>query len=433
MKHQKFIHEANDWPNFTWDAGIVSEILEKVSHHIGVMAGRLKYIGFEGLMQTTMESVTYDIVASSEIEGVSLNTDEVRSSVARRLGISIKDEKEPTHYVEGIVSMMMDAVMKFDTPLTHERLYGWHAALFPNGYSGIDKICVGKYRSEGMKVISGAIGREQVHYVAPAPERLKEEMERFLNWFNDEDKQPATLIKSAIAHLWFVCIHPFDDGNGRISRALSDMVLSQTDGSRFRYFSISREICRDKRHYYDILERTTSHDSCEITEWVVWYLKCIDNAVTESESLLSTVLSKTTFWQCHSKKVLTERQQHGLNIFLDGYEAKITAKNWARLLDVSTDTALRDIRELVEKQILKPVKGRVRDVCYNIVYSNEEKLLACLTKIKLSHTEKDTYITATFNALQTVSERISTLDFQRYEQGELDLNSLATKYFAYLG
>lgn len=433
MKQKKFIHEATNWPQFTWDPNTVAELLEKVSRHIGVMTGRLQNIGMDGLMQTTMESVTYDIVASSEIEGVSLNTDEVRSSVARRLGIRIKDEKEPTHYVEGIVSMMMDAVMNFDTPLTHERLYGWHAALFPNGYSGMERICVGAYRTEGMKVVSGAIGREQVHYVAPAPERLMDEMEKFMTWFNDAESQPATLIKSAIAHLWFVSIHPFDDGNGRISRALSDMVLSQTDGSRFRYFSISREICRNKRHYYDILERTTSHNSLDVTEWIVWYLKCIDNAVSESEALLSGVLSKAMFWQHHSGKVLTERQQRGLNIFLDGYEAKLTAKNWARHLDVSPDTAMRDIRDLIEKQILKPLQGRVRDVSYMPIYSNEEKLLNHLSHIKLAQKEQHTYITAVFDALQVVSERVSALDVLRYEQGEINPEGLAAKYFAYLG
>lgn len=433
MITKKYIHESETWPAFTWDAATVSVVLERVNRHIGQMAGRLAVIGFEGMMQTTLESITHDIVASSEIEGVALNTQEVRSSVARKLGITIKDEREPSHYINGVVSMMLDAVMKFDEPLTHERLFGWHAALFPTGYSDMEPIDVAQYRNHPMKVISGTFGRERVHYVAPEAERVPGEMETFLQWFNDQHNYPASLVKSAIAHLWFVTIHPFDDGNGRISRALSDMVLSQTDGSRFRYFSISREINREKKHYYDILERTTSRTSSDLTEWILWYLGCIDNAVTESETLLSGVLSKARFWQSHAGVALSERQQTGLNIFLDGYEAKLSVKNWARLLDVSQDTASRDVKDLVAKQILRPVKGRVRDVSYAIIYSNEEELLSHLSELNIEETSDQHYLTAIYDNMQQLRERITALDYERCQQGEFDLQALACKYFAYIG
>lgn len=432
MITKKYIHESETWPAFTWDAATVSVVLERVNRHIGQMAGRLAVIGFEGMMQTTLESITHDIVASSEIEGVALNTQEVRSSVARKLGITIKDEREPSHYINGVVSMMLDAVMKFDEPLTHERLFGWHAALFPTGYSDMEPIDVAKYRNHPMKVISGTFGRERVHYVAPEAERVSGEMETFLQWFNDQHNHPASLVKSAIAHLWFVAIHPFDDGNGRISRALSDMVLSQTDGSRFRYFSISREINREKKHYYDILERTTSRTSNDLTEWILWYLGCIDNAVTESETLLSGVLSKSRFWQQHAGVALSERQQAGLNIFLDGYEAKLSVKNWARLLEVSQDTASRDVKDLVAKQILRPVKGRVRDVSYAIIYSNEEELLSHLTDLAIEEAGDYNYLTAIYDNMQQLRERITALDYERCQQGEFDLQALACKYFAYI-
>lgn len=427
----KYIYQLQNWTEFNWNPELVATHVDIVSRKIGHLNGRLSAIGFNAHMQATLESVSMDIIASSEIEGISLNTQEVRSSVARKLGLKIKDEKEPTHYIEGVVSMMMDAIINHDQPLTEERLFGWHAAMFPTGYSGYEKINVAQYRKDSMKVVSGTFGRERVHYVAPEAELVPDEMNKFIEWINNPAYAPS-LVKSAIAHLWFVAIHPFDDGNGRIARAIGDMILSQTDDSISRCFSMSMEINKEKRQYYTMLEHTTCKADKDITEWVVWYLSCMERAVAESEALLSGVLSKSVFWRTHAGKPLSERQQKGLNIYLDGYEGKLTIKNWARLLEISTDTAGRDIKDLVDKDILKAVKGRVRDVAYNIIFTREELLLASLENIVITDTPVSHWISANFHGQEDVMERISSLDFQRMEQGEVSIEDLACKYFAYL-
>ena len=358
-----YIHEHKEWPSFSWNKELVGEKLNKVNKAVGYLMGRLSVIGFNDKMSAVVESISHDIIASSEIEGVELNNEQVRSSVARKLGVQLPNPTESSRYIDGVVEMALDATVNFNSPLTHERLFGWHNCLFPTGWSGPTKIDVARYRSGEMKVISGMFGREKVHYVAPAPERIDEEMNRFLDWFNSDAHN--CYVKSAIAHLWFVCIHPFDDGNGRIGRAIADMALSQAEDSKMRFFSISHQINKDKKQHYDILEKTQKGD-CEITEWIIWYLDCLLRSVEQSDETLSKVLNKAIFWQTHAETVLSERQREVLNLYLDGYPGKLTAKNWAKRVKVSPDTAARDIKNLVEKGILIPQQGRVRDVFYGI-------------------------------------------------------------------
>ena len=320
-----------------------------------------------------MEAYTHDIVASSEIEGLLLNPDQVRSSIARRMGVQITGEVPYGHYVEGIVQMMLDAVQGYDKPLTDDRLFGWHCALFPNGRNGYEEINVGKYRVDEMNVISGALGREKVHYHAPAPERVPEEMNIFLKWFNDPST-PRDYIKSAIAHFWFVGIHPFDDGNGRIGRAIADMALSQADNSTLRYFSMSRQIGQEKNKYYDMLEHCQK-GSTDITAWIEWYLDCMLRAIKGAEEMLSSILDKAVFWQNHTQADINERQRTVLNIFLDGDKGKLTAKRWAKLAKVSPDTAVRDVQHLAELGILIPEEGKVRSIAYGIKISDKKTFI----------------------------------------------------------
>ena len=263
-----YIHQTKDWPNFSWDKDAINAKLAKVNKAAGFLAGRLSTIGFDAQMNAAVETLTHDILASSEIEGVVLNSDQVRSSVARRMGVHIVGDVEPSHYIEGVVEMMMDATRKYDQPLTDDRLFGWHNCLFPTGRSGMAVINVGKYRMDPMEVVSGTLDREKVHYQAPSADVVPFEMKKFLDWFN-ADSTPKNYIKSAVAHFWFVSIHPFDDGNGRISRAIADMALSQADDSTLRFFSISRQINKDKRKYNDILERCQK-GGCDITLWIDW-------------------------------------------------------------------------------------------------------------------------------------------------------------------
>lgn len=368
-----YIYQSPSWPNFSWDKDLVSDKLAKINKEAGYLAGRLSAIGFDAQMGAVVETVTHDIVSSSEIEGVVLNADSVRSSVARRLGVDMPISREPSHYIEGIVEMMLDATVGYKAPLTDDRLFGWHNCLFPNGRSGYEIIDVAKYRSAEMKVVSGTLGREKVHYQAPAPELVQKEMTTFLDWFNGPDA-PKSYIKSAIAHLWFVCIHPFDDGNGRIGRAIADMALSQADDSQMRFFSMSKQINADKKSYYDILEKVQKHD-CDITIWLDWYLDCMSRAIAASDTLLSRVLNKAILWQTHAGVAITEREKTVLNIYLDGYEGKLTAKNWAKLSKVSLDTAARDIRHLLDAGILVPQPGRVRNVSYGIQCSADTLLI----------------------------------------------------------
>lgn len=364
-----YIHQSPDWPNFRWDADKVAIHLAKVNKESGFLAGRLSAIGFDAQLGALVETVTHDIVSSSEIEGVALNTDEVRSSVARQLGVDIPQSRDSSRYIDGIVEMMLDAVTNFDKPLTEDRLFGWHNCLFPNGRSGYSIIDVAKYRSSQMKVVSGTFGREKIHYEAPSPDKVPSEMVRFLEWFNSKYTL-RTYLKSAIAHLWFVTVHPFDDGNGRIGHAIADLALSEADNSKMRFFSMSKQISTDKKSYYDVLERTQKSD-CDITAWLEWYLDCMSRAIASSDKILSGVLNKAVFWRNHADVVISEREKKVLNTYLDGYVGKVTAKNWAKLSKVSLDTAARDIKHLVDCGVLEPQPGRVRDVAYGIRCSED--------------------------------------------------------------
>lgn len=358
-----YIHEHKDWPNFSWNKELVGEKLNEVAKAVGYLAGRLSMVGFDDRMSAVVETISQDVVASSGIESIGLDDAQVRSSVARHLGVHIPDSKKSSHYIEGVVEMSLDATANYDRPLTRERLFGWHSCLFPTGWSGPVRIDVAKYRQSEMKVVSGMFGREKIHYVAPSADRIEGEMSLFMNWFNSDNGNGY--VKSAVAHLLFVCIHPFDDGNGRIGRAIADMALSQAENSKMRFFSISRQISQDKTQYYRMLEKTQK-GGCEITEWIIWYLDCLLRSVGQSDKTLSKVLEKAVFWQTHAGTVISGRQRDVLNLYLDGYPAKLTVKNWARHAKVSPDTAARDIRDLAEKGILIPQPGRVRDVCYGI-------------------------------------------------------------------
>lgn len=360
----KYIYNDPDWPSFRWDKDLVSTKLGEVLKSAGYLAGRLSTIGFDDRMSAAVDALADNVSASSAIEGVELNGGQLRSSVARRLGVSLPDAPEPSHYIDGVVEMTMDAIANYKAPLTHERLFGWHNCLFPTGRSGQLLIDVARYRSGEMKVISGMFGRERVHYEAPAAAAVEAEMSRFIGWFNSSTMNGY--LKSAVAHLWFLCIHPFDDGNGRIGRAIADMALSQAEDSGLRFFSMSGQIDREKKHYYDILERTQK-GSCEITPWMAWYLECLNRGIRQSDELLSQVLRKAVFWQTHAGLSISERQRNVLNIYLDGYQGKLTVKNWAKHARVSPDTAARDISSLEGMGILRPVPGSRRNVEYVIV------------------------------------------------------------------
>lgn len=363
-----YIHENKDWHLFRWDKDVVNAKLNEVNKNVGYLIGRLSIIGFDVQLSAVVEAVAHDVVASSEIEGVELNNEQVRSSVARKLGVQSLDTAISSRYIDGVVEMALDATVNYAEPLTDERLFGWHSCLFPTGWSGSVEIDVAKYRTGEMKVISGMFGREKVHYVAPSVDKLTLEMKNFLDWFNNPQTK-NDYVKSAIAHLWFVCIHPFDDGNGRIGRAIADMALSQAENSKMRFFSMSHQINKDKKQYYNILEKTQKGDS-DITEWILWYLDCLSRSVQQSDEMLSRVLNKAVFWQYHSDISISQRQRDVLNVYLDGYPGKLTVKNWAKRAKVSQDTAARDIKDLVGKNILIPQQGKVRDAFYGILCNN---------------------------------------------------------------
>ncbi len=368
-----YIHETDSWPIFTWDRTRTDPKLAAINKATGYLDGILSAIGFDVKERAAVEVYTHDIVASSEIEGLLINSDQVRSSIARRMGIKITGEVPYGHYVEGIVEMMLDAVQGYDKPLTNDRLFGWHSCLFPGGRSGYEEINVGKYRVDEMSVISGVLDREKVHYRAPSPDRVQKEMDVFLKWFNDPST-PRDYIKSAVAHFWFVSIHPFDYGNGRIGRAIADMALSQADNSPRRYFSMSRQIGQEKNKYYDILERCQK-GTTDLTAWIEWYLDCMLRAIKGAEEMLSSILDKAVFWQNHSQADINERQRTVLNIFLDEDKGKLTAKRWAKLAKVSPDTAVRDVQYLTEIGILVPEEGKVRNIAYGIKISDKKTLI----------------------------------------------------------
>lgn len=359
---QKFIYQYDRWPNFVWDKENAAAKQMLVMRKAGHLFGRLHDIGLDTQLRTMTERVTDSVVDSYSIEGIMLDAAQVRSSVACRLGVDLPTHTEPTHYVDGIVEMMLDVTTNYRAPLSQERLMRWHAALFPAGAN--IGLRVGAYRTSSMDVVSGMLGREKVHYHAPEADEVPQMMGQFVEWFNS--REAHDYVRSAVAHLYFISIHPFDDGNGRIARALSDMALSQADDSPMRYFSMSSQINKEKKRYYSILERTQKSD-CDISEWVDWWLDCLGRAIDTSEEGLSIVLRKSLFWQRHTETTLNERQRMVLNQYLDGYEGKLTVKNYAKQAEVSHDTASRDIKDLVDKGILVGKDDMQRNVEYEII------------------------------------------------------------------
>jgi Fic family protein len=364
----RYIHSLKHWPAFKWEDDKIILPLSTVRHKQGRLLGKLEGLGFRLREEATLETLTQDVIKSSEIEGEKLPADQVRSSIARCLGIEIADEVSANRNVVGVVEMMLDATQKYDLQLTDERLFGWHASLFPTGRSGMYKIQVGGWRDDAkgpMQVVSGAIGRERVHYEAPQAGRLSVEMNKFLEWFNKTTTMDPVL-KAAIAHLWFVTIHPFGDGNGRIARAIADMQFARADGSRQRFYSMSAQIQRDRSVYYDILEKTQKGD-LDITKWLLWFIECLDRAISLSEENLSNMTQKAKFREAHQSVALNERQHKMLNKLMDGFEGKLTSSKWAKIARCSPDTALRDIQDLIEKEILEKEEGGGRSTSYRII------------------------------------------------------------------
>ena len=423
-----YIHERENWTHFRWDNAEVSKLLELVCRKQGVLYGRLSSLGFDSKLRAMAENLTLDVVHSSEIEGIRLNEDQVRSSVARKLGIENVKYTAPSHYVDSVVGVMLEAVQNSDQPLSREKLCAWQSAFFPTGFSEGRQIEIGQYRTCEEHIVSGMWGREKIHYVAPSPNRVESEMQKFIAWFDGDDAE-GSVIRSAIAHFWFVSIHPFEDGNGRLARILSDMLLARGEKSELRFYNISSQINKDKKHYYDILERMQRSDG-DITEWLVWYMMKLVDALDEAEAIVSTILNKSFFWQKVSSVAMTERQTQMLNLFLDGYEAKITSKTWASLAKCSKDTAIRDIQDLVAKHILvEDIPGAKRP-SYSIVCDAED-LTLFFTDVQITLKNGIPYLTALFKG-NRICERVLPLDAERYQKGDLPLPNLLNKYCSYL-
>ena len=424
-----YIHERDNWTAFRWDATGLTALLEEVNRKQGLLYGRLASLGFDSKLKAMAENLTYDVVYSSEIEGIRLNVDKVRSSIARKLGIENIKQTAPSHYIDSVVAVMLDAVNHYDQLLTKEKICAWQAAFFPTGFSEGSQIEVGQYRTNEEHIVSGMFGREKIHYVAPSPRRVDEEMADFLDWFNNHDNINS-VIRSAIAHFWFVSIHPFEDGNGRLARILSDMLLARADKSEFRFYNISSQINKDKKRYYDILEKA-QHGDGDITEWICWYANTLSLALDEAENIVSTILNKSFFWQKASSIPLSQRQTDMLNLFLDGYEAKITSKTWASLAKCSKDTAIRDIQDLVDKEILREDIPGAKRPSYSIIYDPED-ITSFFSEVTIEQQNGNQYIKGLYKGKQQVCERILPIDAERYEKGELPLENLLAKYCSYL-
>ncbi|MDP2131449.1 MAG: Fic family protein [Erythrobacter sp.] len=368
-----FIHENPHWPNFTWDSDELSPGLAALRYREGQLVGRMQGLGFDLRQEASLKTLTDDVVKSSAIEGENLNPEEVRSSIARRLGLDIGGLISASRDVEGIVEMMLDATQKFAEPLTDERLFGWHAALFPTGRSGMRRIMVGAWRPKeagAMQVVSGPYGREKVHFEAPAAEKLQTEMMQFLDWFNAPSSTDPVL-KAGVAHFWFVTIHPFEDGNGRIARAIADMALARADGSSDRFYSMSSQIEAERKAYYDRLE-AQQRNGLDITPWLSWFLDCLGRALDRAEATLEAVLYKAKLWDKANRHPVTDRQRLVINRMLeDGWEGHLNTSKYAKLTKCSNDTALRDIRELVESGVLVQNPGGGRSTSYRLAKAEE--------------------------------------------------------------
>jgi Fic family protein len=362
-----YIWQDERWPELRWDAQSLGRLLAHVSREQGRLLGKMEALGFDLRSEAHLRTLTEDVVQSSAIEGESLPADQVRSSIARRLGLDVAGLVRADRNVDGVVEMMLDATTRYAEPLTEERLFGWHAALFPTGRSGMSKIRVGAWRDDKtgpMQVVSGPMGRERVHYEAPPAKRLRAEMKKFLAWFEKPgDADP--LLVAGLAHLWFVTVHPFDDGNGRIARAIADMALARTERSGQRFYSMSGQINAERNDYYAILERTQK-GGVDVTRWQTWFLECLLRAIEGAQGTLSVVLGKAKFWERFAKEPFNERQVAVLNRLLDGFEGKLTSSKYAKLAKCSQDTAYRDILDLVERGALRKDAGGGRSTSYSL-------------------------------------------------------------------
>jgi len=362
-----FIHQLDNWPEFTWNSDDFINLLSEARNLQGRLIGKMETLGFDLRNEALLDTLTLDVLKSSEIEGEFLNPEQVRSSIARRLGMEIAGSVESDRSVEGVVEMMLDATQNCFQALTAERLFDWHAALFPTGRSGMYKITVADWRKDTtgpMKVVSGAMGKEKVHFQAPDSQLLEAEMSRFLDWFNNNTTLDLVL-KAAIAHLWFVTIHPFDDGNGRITRAITDMLLAQSDKSNQRFYSVSAQIRNERKQYYELLEKTQK-GNLDITDWIIWFLTCLINSLHSTDSVLTRVLFKADFWQKHANTILNERQRKLLNKVIDGFDGKLTSSKWAKIAKCSKDSAVRDINDLINKGILQKEASGGRSTNYEL-------------------------------------------------------------------
>ncbi|MBC7542909.1 MAG: Fic family protein [Candidatus Sericytochromatia bacterium] len=363
----RFIWQAAEWPSWRYNMTTLAGSLADVSRAQGLLLGRLADVGMTVRDQASLAVLTEDVVKTSAIEGEALNVETVRSSIARRIGVDIGALAPADRHVEGVVDMVLDATSRYQAPLTVERLFAWHSALFPTGYSGLTRIRVGDWRDDAtgpMQVVSGPIDRQSVHYEAPPVDRLEAEMARFLAWANGETGEPA-LIKAGLAHLWFVTLHPFEDGNGRIARAIGDLFLARSDGSAQRFYSLSSQIQRERKGYYETLERT-QQGTLDVTGWLSWFLGVLQCAVDGSQGNLDGVLRKASFWQRWAGKPLNDRQIKLLNRLLDGFEGKLTSSKWAAIAKCSPDTALRDISELIAVGSLRKTPGGGRSTAYEL-------------------------------------------------------------------
>ncbi len=364
-----YIHELPDWPHFRWSQEALASKLAAVRYKQGELIGRMKAMGFSLRSEAVFQTLTLDVLKSSEIEGEILDREQVRSSIARHLGMDIGAVASVSRNIEGVVEMTLDATQNYDKPLTKERLFGWHASLFPTGYSGIRKIRVAAWRDDSkgpMQVVSGHIGHERVHFEAPSADRIEREMTIFLDWFNNNDGTDLVLC-SGIAHLWFVTIHPFEDGNGRIARALADMMLAKSEQTPQRFYSMSAQIRNERDAYYGGLEETQK-GTLDITARLAWFLDCLDRAFNSVDNTLAIVLKKAHFWELYAETSFNDRQRLVINKLLDGFEGKMTSSKWAKLAKCSQDTALRDILELTERSILAKDPAGGRSTSYSLIF-----------------------------------------------------------------
>ncbi len=369
MRRSVYIHQHKNWPQLTWDKETLAYRAGQVRYLQGKLLGKMEGLGFKLREEAVLETLTQDVLRSSEIEGEFLNMEMVRSSVARQLGMHVPGLTRSDHYTDGVVEMMLDATQHYAKPLSKERLFSWHAALFPTGKSGMHKITVGHWRNDAMgpmQVVSGPMGKEKVHFEAPAARLLNKEMQLFLKWFNAKDNTDP-LLRSGLAHFWFVTVHPFDDGNGRMARALADLLLARADETNQRFYSMSAQILTKRKDYYAVLERTQKGD-LDVSEWLAWYLDCLEGALKTTGKTLEKVLAKADFWDKHAATALNERQRKMVNKLQDNFDGKLSSTKWAKMCKCSHDTALRDLQDLLDKKMLRKDAAGGRSTSYELVY-----------------------------------------------------------------